>query len=100
MSGTNGGFGRNRPRFSPQDLDAIFAAWDAGESANSIARRYGCHPSAVRYHLLSTLRVVPISDRHDHEQPAPATHRCVRCGIDTDRPGMCVDCIDVESGAA
>lgn len=95
MSGTNGGYGNGRPRFTTDDLHSICAAWDAGESAASIARRYRCHPSAIQYHLRRTLRVVPLRDR-DVVRAA----RCVRCGIDTDHVGLCRDCCDVEKAIA
>ena len=93
--GTNGGHGRHNPRFTPEDRRAILQAHDDGESAASIARRYGCHPSAVRYHLLCTLRVIPVRDR----AVMGHTTRCSRCGIDTTRatgPVLCRDCTDLE----
>lgn len=97
MSGSNGGFGINRPRFSPEDLDSIFSAWERGESARSIAARFGCHPSAVQYHLRRTLRVVP---RRDQDSLVGTVARCARCGIDTPRRGLCQDCCDVEGVTA
>ena len=96
MSGTNGGYGRNRPRFTDDDRRDILARHDRGESAPSIAKRYGCSPGAVYYHLQTTMRHVPMKDRY---AAAPAVHgagKCVRCGIDMGIPGMCLDCLEVE----
>lgn len=95
MSGSNGGYGRGRPRFSDEDRRSILARHDAGASIAALAREYQCTPEAIRYHLKRTLRYVPAKDRHDHERTLPGGS-CIRCGIDLGRPGMCLDCLDVE----
>lgn len=98
MSGTNGGYGRGRPRFTPEQRRDILTSHDRGESTYSIAHRYGCTPAAVYYHLKTTLRHVPLKDRYV-AAPAAAGGACIRCGIDLGRPGMCLDCLEVETHA-
>ena len=98
-AGTNGGYGRGRPRFTDDQRRDILARHDRGEGAASIAKRYGCSPGAIYYHLKATLRHVPIKDRY---VAAPAVHgagQCIRCGITMGVPGMCLDCLEVEGVA-
>ncbi|GAB3884461.1 helix-turn-helix domain-containing protein [Terrabacter terrigena] len=95
-AGTNGGYGRGRPRFTDEQRRDILARHDRGESAAAIARHYGCVPAAVYYHLKTTLRHVPIKDRYSVAATTAAGGTCVRCGIDMGRPGMCIDCLEVE----
>lgn len=93
MSGTNGGYGRGRPRFTEEQRRDILSRHDQGESASSIAKRYGCSPGAIYYHLKATLRHIPVNDRF----PAlPGGDQCLRCGIALGRSGMCLDCLQVE----
>ena len=96
--GTNGGYGRGRPRFTDEQRRDILTSHDRGESAASIAKRYGCSSSAIYYHLKVTLRHVPLRDRYV-AQPAVGGGRCSRCGIHMGVPGMCQDCLDVEAVA-
>lgn len=93
--GTNGGYGRNRPRFTPEERKEILAASDAGESPCSIAKRYDCSPGAIYYHLKTTLRHVPLKDRYT-AAPTSGHGACIRCGIEMGRVGMCMDCLQVE----
>lgn len=95
MAGTNGGYGRGRPRFTDEQRRDILARHDRGEGAASIARLYGCHPAAVYYHLKTTLRHVPVADRYSVAPPSTSSCSCVRCGIPMGSPGMCLDCVDV-----
>lgn len=95
MSGTNGGYGRERPRLSPEDLRDVFARHDRGETRASIARVYGCSPGAIFYHLKRTGRHVPLRDRYSLAPPVHGAADCIRCGIDLGRPGMCLDCLEV-----
>lgn len=92
---TNGGYGRGRPRFTDEQRRDILTRSDRGESAPSIAKSYGCSSAAVYYHLQTTLRHVPLRDRYV-ARPFAAGGRCIRCGIDLGRPGMCLDCLEVE----
>lgn len=98
-AGTNGGYGRGRPKFDDAQRREILAAYDGGESAASIAKRFGCSPAAVYYHLKTTLRHVPMRDRHVIA-PVERNASCVRCGIALGRPGICLDCYEVEGSIA
>lgn len=95
MPGSNGGYGNGRPRFTPEERTAILAAYDAGETVRAIARRHGCCPEAVNYHLRATMRLIRKRDRHDHEKPSRPDHPCDRCGIDTTEPDLCFDCTEI-----
>ncbi|NUQ31590.1 MAG: helix-turn-helix domain-containing protein [Dermatophilaceae bacterium] len=95
-AGTNGGYGRGRPRFTDEERRDILARHDRGQSVPSIARRYGCTSAAIYYHLKTTLRHVPIKDRYTVTPAALGGGKCVRCGIDMGRPGMCLDCLETE----
>lgn len=97
--GTNGGYGRGRPRFTDEQRRDILTSHDRGEPAASIARRYGCSPAAIYYHLKTTLRHVPLRDRYAARPARAGGGRCSRCGIDMGVPGMCQDCLDVEGAA-
>ena len=97
--GTNGGYGRNRPRFTDDQRRSILARHDRGESAASIARDLGCSPSTIYYHLTVTMRHVPTKDRY-RLAPMTLSAKCVRCGIDMGRPGMCLDCLEVTGVSA
>lgn len=87
--GTNGGYGIGRPKFTRADIRDILAARNAGESMASLARRYDCHPSAIRYQLR----------RHMAEPEPDGQYRihstCPRCGIRVDSPSLCGDCWDI-----
>ncbi|WP_166344999.1 helix-turn-helix domain-containing protein [Phytoactinopolyspora limicola] len=95
--GTNGGFGYGRPRFTQEDIRAILAAYNAGQTLVSIARRYGCSTGAIRYQLkrhgAEGHRAI---DQHGRATGADdLVRRCSRCGIVTTEPEMCRDCVDV-----
>lgn len=91
---TNGGYGKGRPRFTDEERRDILARSDRGESAPSIAKRYGCSPGAIYYHLTQTLRHVPLAERYQ-ATPFVTGGSCVRCGISMGRPGMCLDCLEL-----
>lgn len=93
---TNGGHGRGRPKFDQIDKRRMLAAHDAGTPVTTIAKRFGCTPGAVYYHLQQTGRHTPMKDR-DYTPKGVAA--CIRCGIDMSRPGMCLDCCETEGVA-
>lgn len=94
---TNGGHGAGRPKFDDADRRRMFAAHDAGDSVPTIARRFGCTPGAVYYHLQRTGRHTPMKDRDYRPKGNGA---CIRCGVDMGMPGMCLDCLEVEGVVA
>lgn len=97
-SGTNGGYGKGRPRFSDEERKAILARYDAGETGSAIAKDLGCSPNTI-YHLLrTTLRHVPLADRYQSVPAVPGDGACIRCGIRMGVPGMCLDCLEVAYG--
>lgn len=97
MSATNGGYGRGRPRFTPEERREILADLDAGESMRSIAARHGCTAGAIYYHAVTTLRHIPRRDRYAiTPSTAGSRHSCSRCGIPTRTAGMCRDCLEVD----
>lgn len=91
---TNGGYGSGRPKFDDIDKRRMLAAHDAGVSVPTIAKRFGCTPAAVYYHLQRTGRHTPMKER-DY-RPKVSGGACIRCGIDMGAPGMCLDCLEVE----
>ena len=91
---TNGGYGSGRPKFDDIDRRRMLAAHDAGVSVPTIAKRFGCTPGAVYYHLQQTGRHTPMKDR-DYT-PKVSGGACIRCGVDMGAPGMCLDCLEVE----
>lgn len=94
---TNGGYGSGRPKFDDVDRRRMLAAHDAGASVPTIAKRFGCTPGAVYYHLQRTGRHTPMKER-DY-RPKVSGGACIRCGIDMSRPGMCLDCCETEGVA-
>lgn len=71
MSGTNGGYGKNRPRFTDAERQDVLTRHDAGESVKSIAATYDVTDAAIYYHLKTTLRHVPVADRQDAPPTEP-----------------------------
>ncbi len=99
VSGTNGGYGRGRPKFNEAALADIYASYERGEPVKSIARRYSCSPDAIYYRLKTTMRYVPPRDRHAHELAHVRTGACIRCGVTMRPAGLCLDCYEVEAAS-